>query len=598
MRRWVWLHLVWCVFASAALGQPSSPQPSLPIALNQAQLSVTLAASDQSTDKKLDLGQQALPWRWDHNFLRQRGVMHFTFNVPLSPALVTQLQADGKGLGLSSLHMGSRYRYRINGRAWQNVGWMQANEQFRVRPRWQLLAANDLQAGNNLLELDIRAEPASNAGLASITLGDETASLAAHESESNKRRGLALVSGTLSALISFLSMAIWWKSREKSFLIVSLAQTCFALWQIDFFIDYPPVPTWVFNATRSALYVYFAGLMCWVSVLLVKQPALWLDRMIRLYLWTALPAVVAGAALGDYRVFELFWTPASVLLVAASAARFTYVTWRKSDGTVRINGLLTAIMVSFGLYDFILTLLPSGFGKQHLVYYMFFLSNFAVGMMLVRRYWGMQNRILKLRYEKDLEVAQAALIERQRMMQDIHDSVGSQLVALLGLVNSDAPRTQIQAHTSDALDELRMAVDAIDKVDGDLAVVLATMRHRLQPRLDAAHLHLRWQVDTLPKFEKLTPKDIQHIQRILLEVFSNIIQHAKAKEVVLSARYHADANVCQICISDDGIGVNAGATSGRGLSNMQSRAEMLGATLSVTPNQPIGTLVRLDIAVH
>ena len=193
---------------------------------------------------------------------------------------------------------------------------------------------------------------------------------------------------------------------------------------------------------------------------------------------------------------------------------------------------------------------------------------------------------------------EAALMERQRMMQDIHDSVGSQLVALLGLVNGNAPRAQIQAHTSDALDELRLAVYAIDKVDGDLAVVLATMRHRLQPRLDAAKLNLLWQVDALPKFEKLTPKDIQHIQRILLEVFSNINQHAKATEVRLSACYNADAKVCQITISDNGKGFDAGSTTGRGLANMQSRADMLGAALSITPNEPGGTAVKLAIAIH
>jgi signal transduction histidine kinase len=597
VKQWVWLHLVWCLLANAAAGQTLPSPPSLPIVLNEAQLSVTFTAPGQSPNDRRDLGQQVLPWRWDHSFLRQRGVMHFTFNVPLSQTLVTQLQADGKGLGLSSLHMGSRYRYRVNGRAWHNVGWDEANEQFRVRPRWQLLAASDLQAGSNTLELDIRAEPASNAGLASMTLGNEEPSLAAHERESNQRRGLALMSGTLSGLTCFLALGIWWKSREKSFLIVGLAQACFAIWQIDFFIDYPPVPTWVFNTIRSVLYVYFAGLMCWASLLLVKKSAPWLNHVIQPYLWLALPTLVAGTALGDYRVYEWFWMPATVLLVAASVIRFLLVSWQKSDWVFRINGLLTTIVVVFGLFDFVLTLLPSGLGKQNLFSYSIFLSNFAVSIMMVRQYWRVQNRLLKLRNEKNLEVAQAALTERQRMMQDIHDSVGSQLVALLGLVNSNAPRTQLQTHTSDALDELRLAVDAIATVDGDLAVVLATMRHRLQPRLDAAKLQLHWQIDMLPKFKKLSPKDIQHIQRILLEVFSNIIQHAKATQVSLSARYDAGAKVCHICVRDDGTGFDANATTGRGLSNIQSRADMLGATLSITPNEPSGTAVKLGISV-
>ena len=172
------------------------------------------------------------------------------------------------------------------------------------------------------------------------------------------------------------------------------------------------------------------------------------------------------------------------------------------------------------------------------------------------------------------------------------------MVALLGLVNTNAPREQIKTHTSDALDDLRMAVDAISNVDGELTVVLASLRHRLQPRLDAAHLRLVWQVDALPKFEKLTHQDVQNVQRILLEVFSNIIQHAKASEVLLSARHDVNAKRCQIIISDNGVGFGANATTERGLSNIQSRADLLGATLSITQNEASGTAVKLGIAIH
>lgn len=80
MKQWAWLHLVWCLLVSAVAGQALPSQATLPIALIEAQLSVTLAAPGHSPDDKRDLGQQMLPWRWDHSFLRQRGVMHFTFN--------------------------------------------------------------------------------------------------------------------------------------------------------------------------------------------------------------------------------------------------------------------------------------------------------------------------------------------------------------------------------------------------------------------------------------------------------------------------------------------------------------------------------------
>ncbi len=596
--------------ACAALAQP------LPIVLSEAQLSVTTHQPQVGEGDVRELGRQSLPWKWDRYFPRQSGVMHVTLHFQLAQPLLAQIKADGKGLGFSSNLMGNRYRYRVNGSAWQQVGWDEPNTQFRIAPRWQLLATQNLQADINALELDIRAEPASNAGLARIEIGDASTSLAAHERTTNRPKWLALISGTISGLICLMSLAIWWKSREKSFLIVGIAQACFVLWQIDFFVDYPPVPTWVFNAARSVLYVYFAGLMCWVSVLLVKRPAPWLNRLIQIYLWTALPTLLAGAFFQDYRVFELFWSSASVLLVVASVMRFIVASWKKSDATMRANGLLTGVMVVFGLYDLIVSFSPAGFGKPNWVNYLFLVSNLAVGMMLVRRYWSMQNRILKLGYQKNLEVKEATMLERQRLIQDIHDSVGSQLVALLSLVNASAPRDVLRTHTFEALDDLRMALDAIENVDGDLAVILASMRHRLQPRLNAANVRLVWDVEALPRFAQLSPQHIQHIQRIVLEIFTNIIQHAQATQAVFMVRCESShssdffspampsvtrlepSQRIRISISDDGVGMGDFITRGLGLENMQRRAAALGATLNVAACEPHGTAVYLHIPVR
>ena len=602
LRRWVsilklmlnlLLVLVCAMFANIAAAQ------SLPIKLEQAQLTVRLSQSDGSSDEVRELGLQQLPWKWDRTFLRQRGIMQFRFDIPIDEVLIGQIKAEGKGLALSSLNMGNRYRYRINSGNWTAVGWEETTTQFRVRPRWHLLGDHELKVGRNLIELEIKAEPANDSGLTALELGKGEESLAAHTQRVTARYATALVVGSVSAIVCLMALAIGWSTREKFFWVAALAEAAFSVRQADWLIEYPPVPTWVFNAARAVLVAYYAGLMCWISVMLIKPAAsTWLTRFIKLYLWLALPVLALGAAAGDYRVYQIFWNAATLLLVSACVARLTYNSSRSYDATVCVYTFGAWLALIFGLYDYVLELLPAAFGQLRLGNYSFLVFNFALGAVVVQRYLKAHNELSLLRTSLSLQAENATYRERQRMMQDIHDSVGSQLVALLGLVNSNAPRTQIQTHTSEALDELRMAVDAISNVDGDLAVVLASLRHRLQPRLDAAQLRLVWQVDALPKFENLTPKDIQHVQRILLEVFSNIIQHANAKDVVLSARYDAEAKVCRIIIRDDGTGYDAGATTGRGLSNMQSRAKMLGATLSVTQNEPQGTAVNLGIAVH
>ena len=86
---------------------------------------------------------------------------------------------------------------------------------------------------------------------------------------------------------------------------------------------------------------------------------------------------------------------------------------------------------------------------------------------------------------------QAVASERQRIMRKIHDGVGSQLVGLLNMVvRPGADSALLQQHVQQALDEMRMAVDSLQPVHGDLVTVLATLRYRLQPRLDAAGIAL------------------------------------------------------------------------------------------------------------
>lgn len=587
-----WLLFVCVMFANIASAQ------SLPIKLELAQLSVKLEHSGGAPDEVRELGLQQLPWKWDKSFLKQRGIMQFRFEVLMDEALIQQIKAEGKGLGLSSLNMGNRFRYRINSGNWTAVGWEESTTQFRVRPRWHLLGDADLRAGSNLLELEIKAEPANDSGLTALELDRGELSLGVHMKRMTERYATALVVGSISAMVCLLSLALGWSTREKFFWVAAAAEAAFSIRQADWLIDYPPVPTWVFNAARALLVAYYAGLMCWISVLLIRPASPWLKRSIKFYVWLALPVLALGAAAGDYRVYQIFWNAATLLLVSVCVARLSYHSWRGADATVYIYTFGAWLALIFGSYDYALELLPASFGQLRLGNYSFLVFNFALGAVVVQRYLMANKELVLLRASQSLQTENATYRERQRMMQDIHDSVGSQLVALLGLVNSSASREQIKTHTADALDELRMAVDAISTVDGDLTVVLASLRHRLQPRLDAAQLRLVWKVDALPKFEKLTHQDIQHIQRILLEVFSNIIQHAKAAQVVLSARYDAIAKVCRISISDDGKGFDASATKGRGLSNIKSRADMLGATLSITPNEPHGTAVNLGIAVQ
>jgi signal transduction histidine kinase len=182
-------------------------------------------------------------------------------------------------------------------------------------------------------------------------------------------------------------------------------------------------------------------------------------------------------------------------------------------------------------------------------------------------------------------------------MKELHDSVGSHLVGLLSLIKGGAAQKDIESLTTDALQELRIAVDAIQPVNGNLAAVLATLRHRLQPRLDAMNLMLVWEVDDLPKLQTLTPQGIQNIQRILLEAFTNIMHHAKATVITVKASHFFEQSLIKISVCDDGKGFNISELDslGQGIRNMRSRAEALGAIIDFSQRLPSGTCINLSL---
>jgi signal transduction histidine kinase len=191
----------------------------------------------------------------------------------------------------------------------------------------------------------------------------------------------------------------------------------------------------------------------------------------------------------------------------------------------------------------------------------------------------------------DLRLADlAAVAERQRIMQDIHDGLGSQLVSSLSM----AERGQLgPAQTAELLrsciDDLRLAIDTLAEADVNLAVTAGDLRFRMEPRMRAAGLKLRWDTAGLPD-DLLLPGT-----RVLQESLSNAVKHAAASTV--QVRLAVDAGALVLEVADDGCGLPATrSTRGKGLAGMAKRARVLGARLDLGPAGPAGgTCVRLMV---
>jgi signal transduction histidine kinase len=193
---------------------------------------------------------------------------------------------------------------------------------------------------------------------------------------------------------------------------------------------------------------------------------------------------------------------------------------------------------------------------------------------------------------QDMERRTAVAEERRRLMSEMHDGIGSQLIATLDLVErGDAPKAEIATELRECLDSLRLTVDSLEPTENDLLTVLGNVRYRLEGRLKRQGIALEWQVQDVPELASLTPQNVLHILRILQEAFTNILKHAHAKTIkVETAR--TDKHV-QVVVADDGDGFTRGR-EGRGLLNMRRRAAALGAKLDITPSSA-GTTLTLQI---
>jgi signal transduction histidine kinase len=191
---------------------------------------------------------------------------------------------------------------------------------------------------------------------------------------------------------------------------------------------------------------------------------------------------------------------------------------------------------------------------------------------------------------------QALARERQRILADMHDGVGASLVGLQRYARSGQVDAKVvEQRAREAMQELRIAIDALEPAEGDLGAVLGNLRYRMEPLLESSGVRLAWEVGELPPVEALEPAAVLSIQRILLEAISNALQHSGARHIRLSARPNGERSI-EIRVADDGAGYDAAAgRHGIGLGTMRARAHKLGAALEIASRRGEGTTVSLTI---
>ncbi|ATQ43689.1 sensor histidine kinase [Caulobacter mirabilis] len=397
------------------------------------------------------------------------------------------------------------------------------------------------------------------------------------------------------------ALFVWFsRRREAIYLLYFLMSAVCFLRMLHTFVGTHPL------AVSDAWFGWITvNSLCWMLVVLhLFSAQLHRARQPRLALFVVLNAV--------------FWTIATLpgLLDATLISSLVYINMLLLGLVLGVNGawqsaragsnfamLLSAwglVTLAAGLYDWSLQ-------QNRVNIESVFLTNFTgVGFTII--FWYIMFRL----YVEALETAQGAKAdlalrlaqreaeltasharlrevenrellnqERQRLMQDMHDGLGSTLVgALRALESGGAPADlDLVGMLRGCIDDLKLTIDSMEPVETDLLLLLATLRFRLQPRLEASGVKLSWNAGEVPPLEWLDHRHALHILRILQEAFANILKHAEASEVAVSVSAR-DGRV-EIRVRDDGRGFDRGRPStGRGLVNQQRRAEAIGGTVA------------------
>jgi signal transduction histidine kinase len=212
---------------------------------------------------------------------------------------------------------------------------------------------------------------------------------------------------------------------------------------------------------------------------------------------------------------------------------------------------------------------------------------------------------LKASFAREEVRARAAALadERTRLMRDLHDGLGGQLISIVALSERGQEGATIADAARAALKDLRLVIDSMDDIGGDLMLALGSWRERAAMQLRPHDIMLDWRVATpqgLPLHPELRPWHVIQIVRILDEAVTNAVKHANARHVTVTIETRDDGGgpYGVISVADDGKGFaladEGTSQTARGLRNMKSRAARCGARLDLSSDAS-GTRVRLQL---
>ncbi len=436
-------------------------------------------------------------------------------------------------------------------------------------------------------------------------------------------RTMPQITTVVCLLVAGFVLFIWWRRRsEVLYGLFGLAAALWGVRTLTFVVELLPTRQWdLWRLIVLCATIGFVVVLALFTLRLSSVHKPWVERLFLSY-WLAGPLLLVMLGTAAEPLVNRLWTGGLIPIGIAMMVVALRTVWHQRTARSAALPLALGIALLAGIHDWLTVWHPNVVG--HLVpqwagdriFLLYHAANFlllTMGGLLTLRFIETvsdleqlnatlearvadRERALAANYEQlaALQRERAAAEERQLIMRDLHDGLGSRLfTSLLRVERGDMNEAQIASVLRDCIADMRLTLDALASQSSDVGSALANFMFRWETLLRAADVQPHWDIDTGLDAHDLAPHDALQLLRIAQEALTNVLKHAQATQVEVRLARHDDELLLEI--EDNGAGL-AGrpAPHSHGIPNMQSRAARLGGRIELRSSDR-GTCVALHL---
>jgi signal transduction histidine kinase len=481
-----------------------------------------------------------------------------------------------------------------------------------MRPHAFPVPPGRLRAGANTLH--VRVPGVADQSMGTVHAGPEAELRPVHDARHFVVYTSAQITVVFAVITALFVITIWIRRRMAfDFGLFGLATLFWGVRTLSFVLEVYSHGGW--HAMRVLHYASTGGFVIAMTLFMLRYAGLRAPKFERALIayWPTGPLLLAVGGLQWHEAVDRYYQAGLIGISTVMLGTVFYAGWRlRTPGALALcSGVLVGL--ALGVHDYLLSQGWFDYERPYVLHFGADLLILIVGILLADRFVRSlreaeragerlaeqvreKERELAANYERltSLERERAVADERQRIMQDMHDGLGSQLLTSLAAVERGAlDRKGMAQVLREAMDDMRLAIDTLSPGREGLLEALGNLRYRLEPRFREAGVALQFRYRDLPERLEVPAENALQILRVLQESLTNVLKHSGARAVAIEVALERGPERLVLRIADDGGGFDQAAPSrGRGLSGMRRRAQRIGATLDVAADNG-GTRITL-----